>query len=362
MPTSRAPWLAHYDPSVPATLAPYPSKTILDYVSEHARTRPDATALIFKNTKVTWRQLERESDAFASALAERGVVRGDRVGLLLPNCPQFFVAELGAWKLGAIVAPLNVTYTEHELEGPLRENGVETIVTLTRFYDRVRHVRPRTPLKRVIVTNIKEYFPPVLKLLFTLVREKKDGDRVTVAAEDFEYRRAATCPSREDTKPCGAHARRSGRAAHERRDDRDAEGSARASFGVFRHRTAGGRVVVDGRREGQERADAAAPHVPRVRERRRPGARVRHRVSDRAGAQPARSEGSPLDDQQGQAGVPHRRPDAVGRHHESPLGAARKGRHQVDQESACPVRPRSSRTPRRASSRSPADASSKATR
>ncbi len=186
--TARAPWLAHYDRSVPTTLAPYPNRTLLDYVAEHAQTRPQAAALLFKGATVTWSQLERDSDAFAAALAELGVSRGDRVGLLLPNCPQFFVAELAAWKLGAIVAPLNVIYTEHELEGPLRENGIETIVTLSRFYDRVNSVRARTPLKRVIVTNIKEYFPSVLKLLFTLVREKKDGDRVTVSAGDFDYR------------------------------------------------------------------------------------------------------------------------------------------------------------------------------
>lgn len=185
--TARAPWLANYDRAVPTTLAPYPQKTLLDYVSENARTRPGGAALLFKGATVSWGQLERESDAFAAALAAEGVTRGDRVGLLLPNCPQFFVAELGAWKVGAIVAPLNVIYTEHELEGPLRENGIETIVTLTRFYERVNHVRARTPLKRVIVTNIKEYFPSLLKVLFTLAREKKDGDRVKVAATDLEY-------------------------------------------------------------------------------------------------------------------------------------------------------------------------------
>ena len=49
--------------------------------------------------------------------------------MLLPNCPQFLIAELGAWKLGAIVAPINPIYTEHEIEGPLREHRIETIVT-----------------------------------------------------------------------------------------------------------------------------------------------------------------------------------------------------------------------------------------
>ena len=187
MPIAHAPWLANYDRGVPTTLAPYPNRTMLDYLADHSRTRGGAPALLFKGATVTWAQLEHDSDAFAAALASIGVVRGERVGLMLPNCPQFFVAELAAWKLGAIVAPLNPIYTEHELEGPIRENGIETIVTLTRFYDRVERVRPRTPLKRVIVTNIKDYFPPLLRLLFTIAREKKDGDRVQIAARDFRF-------------------------------------------------------------------------------------------------------------------------------------------------------------------------------
>src|SRR5688572_9252454 len=174
----RAPWLAHYDPGVPTTLTPYPSRTLLDYVSDAARDHSTDPAFLFKGSAMSFGEVERASDAFASALASLGITRGDRVGLLLPNCPQFFVAELGAWKLGAIVAPLNPIYTEHELEGALRENGIDTIVTMTRFYERVKRVQPRTTLRRVIATNIKEYFPPVLKLLFTLFRERRDGDRV----------------------------------------------------------------------------------------------------------------------------------------------------------------------------------------
>jgi long-chain acyl-CoA synthetase len=99
------------------------------------------------------------------------------------------IAEFGAWKLGAIVAPLNPLYTEQELEGALRENGVETIVTLTRFYGRVKRAQPRTPLARVIVTNIKEYFPPLLRLLFTVAREKREGDRITLEPGDHDLAR-----------------------------------------------------------------------------------------------------------------------------------------------------------------------------
>jgi long-chain acyl-CoA synthetase len=186
MPASP-PWLAHYDANVPATLAPYPDRTLVDYLADAARAQPGKPALLFKGAKMTYGELERASDACAAAFSALGIRRGDRVGLLLPNCPQFFVAEFGAWKLGAIVAPLNPIYTEHELEGPIRHHGIETLVTLTRFYRRVKSIQPRTGLRRVVATNIKEHFPSLLRVLFTLAREKKEGDRIALEQGDFDF-------------------------------------------------------------------------------------------------------------------------------------------------------------------------------
>jgi long-chain acyl-CoA synthetase len=187
MTTRTAPWTAHYDRGVPSTLVPYPQRTIVDYVADHARERPSAPAVLFKGATLTYSALHALSDALASAFVALGVARGDRVGLLLPNCPQFLIAELAAWKIGAIVAPLNPTYTEHELETPIRDHGIETIVTLTRFYERVKAVQRRTGIKRVIASNIKEYFPALLRVLFTMVREKREGDRVTIAPGDHDF-------------------------------------------------------------------------------------------------------------------------------------------------------------------------------
>jgi long-chain acyl-CoA synthetase len=184
---SAAPWLAHYDPGVPPTLAPYPDKTLVDYLADAAHRAPKSPALLFKGATVTYGDLDRLSDACAAAFASLGVKRGDRVGLMLPNCPQFFIAQFGAWKLGAIVAPLNPIYTEHELEGPLRDHGIETVVTLTRFYQRVKSVQPKTGVRRVIATNIKEFFPPILRVLFTLFRETRDGDRIRIKPGDHDF-------------------------------------------------------------------------------------------------------------------------------------------------------------------------------
>src|SRR4029450_1813509 len=182
---AAAPWLDHYDAGVPETLAPYPERTLLDDVAEAAAQRPDAPALLFKGRTISHSELERASDAFAAALVGLGVAKGDRVAVLLPNCPQFLICELGAWKAGGIRVPLNPIYTEQELEGALARTGAETIVVLTPFYGRVKAAQPRTALRRVIATNIKEYLPPVLRVLFTLAKERKDGHRVSLQDGDL---------------------------------------------------------------------------------------------------------------------------------------------------------------------------------
>jgi long-chain acyl-CoA synthetase len=178
-------WLVHYDQGVPETLGPYPGRTLLDDLDEAVAQRPEAPALLFKGRTISHGELDRRSDAFAAALAGLGVAKGDRVALLLPNCPQFLICELGAWKAGAVVHPLNPIYTEQELEGALRRTRAETIVVLTPFYGRVKAVQPRTALRRVVATNVKEYLPPRLRVLFTLARERKDGHRVRIADGDL---------------------------------------------------------------------------------------------------------------------------------------------------------------------------------
>ncbi|PYP66796.1 MAG: AMP-dependent synthetase, partial [Gemmatimonadetes bacterium] len=115
--------MAHYDASVPATLEPYPERTLLDYLSDATRARPDHPALIFKGRAMSCSELERLSDAFGAALVDFGVRPGDRVALCLPNCPQFLIGQYGAWKAGAIVCPFNPTYTEHEMEDALAATG-----------------------------------------------------------------------------------------------------------------------------------------------------------------------------------------------------------------------------------------------
>lgn len=180
---SARPWLEHYDEGVPPSLEPYPERTLLDYLRDGAAERPDHAAVLFKGATLSIGRLERESDAFAAALFDLGVRKGDRVALLLPNCPQFLVAEIGAWKAGAIVAPLNPVYTPRELAESMSRIRPEAIVVLNRFVRHIRAIRSSTTLRSVVTTGIKEYLPPVLRVLYTLVREKKDGERIRMRDE-----------------------------------------------------------------------------------------------------------------------------------------------------------------------------------
>jgi len=166
---AEKPWVAHYDVGVPGTLVPYPLKTLLDYVAETAIQRPDHPALLFKGSSLPYDALMRLSDAFAAALLAQGVEPGDRVALLLPNCPQFVIAELGVWKVGAIVVPLNPLYSDDELHVLLADCGAETVVALTPFVTRVQALQSRTAVKRLIATSIQEYVPLLLRLAYTAI-------------------------------------------------------------------------------------------------------------------------------------------------------------------------------------------------
>jgi long-chain acyl-CoA synthetase len=173
------PWLAHYEAGVPEALQ-YPTVPLHGLLEQTAARYPERVATIFFGAKLTYRALDEAANRFAHALLGFGVQREERVALILPNCPQFLIAFYGALKAGATVTAANPLYTPRELTHQLNDAGVETLVTLSKFYPVVEAVRDHTPLRRVIVTNIKEYFPAALKLLFTLLKERQEGHRVAL--------------------------------------------------------------------------------------------------------------------------------------------------------------------------------------
>jgi len=184
----EAAWRRNYDEGVPRTLAPYPELTLVDYLRQNAATASKHTAILFKGARINYADLERETDRFASTLVRLGVKRGDRVAIALPNCPQFLIGEIGIWKAGAIACPLNPTYTDRELEDAFNASGAEIAIVLNRLYEKVKAVQPRTSLKRLIATGIKDYLPFKTRIAYTLAREKKDGERIALRDGDERFK------------------------------------------------------------------------------------------------------------------------------------------------------------------------------
>jgi long-chain acyl-CoA synthetase len=176
------PWVAHYGPGVPPTLQ-YPAVTLHALLEQTAERYPERLATIFLGAKLSYRALNEAANRFADALLRLGVQQGDRVALMLPNCPQFLIAFYGALKAGAVVAAMNPLYTARELEYQLNDADAETLVTLSKFYPTVEAIRRHTRLRRVIVSNIKEYLPMGRRTLFTLFKERKEGHRVHLRRE-----------------------------------------------------------------------------------------------------------------------------------------------------------------------------------
>jgi long-chain acyl-CoA synthetase len=179
----QRPWLKHYESDVPYTLA-YPPQPLFRFLDTAARRYPRQKAIIFYDRPMTYHDLSDAVNRFANALASLGVKKGDRVALLLPNSPQTVIAYYGALRAGAVVVSMNPLFNEEELAHQLVDSGAETIVALSVFYRTIRSIKTQTNLKRIIVTNIKEYLSAPRRILFSVVREAREGHRVDVRGDE----------------------------------------------------------------------------------------------------------------------------------------------------------------------------------
>ena len=127
---TERPWLKQYDPGVPHTLD-YPAIPLQQFLTDTAARHPRAVATVFGAVvghrliegSLTYAELDRLADRFAAGLQSLGVRKGDRVALLLPNCPQFVIAFYGALRAGAVVVPCNPLYSAPELRRKLADSG-----------------------------------------------------------------------------------------------------------------------------------------------------------------------------------------------------------------------------------------------
>jgi len=142
--------------------ATYPGRPLTDILATTAVESPDRAATSFFGAELTFMDLKRRSDAFAAALAGLGIGKEDRVGLMLPNCPQYIIAAFGILKLGAVVVNVNPSYTAREVGVVVADSGMRILVTLDALAPLVASIRggqTPTTIEHLILTSLAEYTP-----------------------------------------------------------------------------------------------------------------------------------------------------------------------------------------------------------
>jgi len=150
------PWHRHYDYNVPTSIR-YPQVPAQSFFQLAAGTFPDRTATNFYGTELTFWQIREQSLRMANALARLGVKKGDRVGIQLPNCPQFLISYLAVLSLGAVVVNLNPLASAHELKFIIENKGLETIFTFDMVLPNVRPLIKETGIKRTVASRVTDY-------------------------------------------------------------------------------------------------------------------------------------------------------------------------------------------------------------
>ncbi len=176
-------WFQHYDEGVPRHID-YPEIPVYKLLEQSAEKYPETPCTIFKGAKINYKEMNEITDRLAAGLADLGVKKGDRVGIFMPNTPQFVMAYFAVIKLGGVVVATNPLYSPREIEHQVNDAGIEVMLLMSNYYNIIKEVQPKTKIRKIVVTNIKETLPPVLAFLFGLTKEKKGGFRVELVDGD----------------------------------------------------------------------------------------------------------------------------------------------------------------------------------
>jgi len=150
------PWVKSYDYNVPHTIQ-YPKIPVPSLVHLAAATFPHKAATNMYGSTLTFRQIRSQMLRMANALIQFGVKKGDRVGIALPNCPQYVIAYYAALSAGAIVVNMNPLYTYDELKFMMQNAGLDTLITFDMVLPVMRPLAKDLKLKNVIITKVTDY-------------------------------------------------------------------------------------------------------------------------------------------------------------------------------------------------------------
>lgn len=184
--SEHRPWLTNYPEEIPANLT-YKSEPVQTYLTNAAKEFPEKPAIHFMGKEMSYETLHEHACKLASYLQKLGLEKGDRVAMMLPNCPQAVISYYGILLAGGVVVPTNPLYTEREIEYQMKDSGAKAIVTLDILFPRVSKVFTQTNLEHIIVTAIKDYLPFPKNLIYPFIQKKQYGISVSVKHEGCHH-------------------------------------------------------------------------------------------------------------------------------------------------------------------------------
>ncbi len=180
-PFAARPWLASYADGVPADIED-PSQTLPEMLTASVRAFPSRVALEFFGASTTYRELGEQVDRVAEGLRRIGVAKGDRVAIVLPNCPQHVVAFYAVLRLGAVVVEHNPLYTARELRHQFEDHGARFAIVWNKVADTVAGFPADLALERIISVDLTAAMPRSKRLLLRLPLPAARASRAKLTA------------------------------------------------------------------------------------------------------------------------------------------------------------------------------------
>ncbi|MFN3617346.1 MAG: long-chain-fatty-acid--CoA ligase [Aquabacterium sp.] len=168
MSTSK-PWLANYEPGVPAEINPGEYNSLVELLEQAFKQHARRNMAAFMGVNWTFEQVDEMSRNLAGYFQSLGLAKGARIALMMPNVPQYVVAIAAVLRAGYVVVNVNPLYTPRELEHQLKDAGAEAIVILENFATTLQEVVARTPVKHIVVTAMGDMLPFVKGMLVNFV-------------------------------------------------------------------------------------------------------------------------------------------------------------------------------------------------
>lgn len=165
-------WHRFYDKGVPFEIDP-PEDPLPRQLEKAARDFPQVTATEFVGARLTYQQLADHVSRFAASLSELGVKPGDRVAIMLPNCPQTIITYYAALSIGGVAVMTNPMYVEREMIHQFNDAEVKVLVGLDHLFPRIDKVWKETQVEHLVITSIRDYLPFPLNLLYPLKAKKQ---------------------------------------------------------------------------------------------------------------------------------------------------------------------------------------------